>query len=264
MKQTHKQAGNLPGDFLPFQFTLPFFMLPKALIKSGNHMLMVYEGEGDYHGEGGGARVIHYAAIGDSLTAGVGGLLGGGFVPKYGWLIQERLGQPVYYDKMGISGARMPRILSVVRHDPKARAILGNADIITLTVGGNDMVDAARAFAVHRNEEVFSEALTSCRKNFAGILAVIRQLKSGSKPYLIRAVDLYNPTPSQPEAGLWVRRFNSQLESFEDGNLKVANIYNSFLGRERELLWLDHFHPNGRGYSVIAEELDKQGYGPLA
>jgi lysophospholipase L1-like esterase len=208
--------------------------------------------------------LIQYAAIGDSLTAGVGDLFGGGFVPRYGWLIQERTRQQVVYDKMGISGARTADILSFVSCSAEARATLQNADIISLTAGGNDLVDAAKAYAAHQNEDVFRLALARCQQNFAGILSVIRQLKSDSKPYLIRAVDLYNPSPSLPEAGLWIKRFNSHLESFEDGNLKVANIYNSFLGRERELLSLDRFHPNGRGYRVIAEELHKQGYGLLA
>jgi lysophospholipase L1-like esterase len=208
--------------------------------------------------------VIHYTAIGDSLTVGVGDLFGGGFVPRYGRLIQERLRQQVVYDKMGMSGARTADILSLVSSDGRARAALQNADIITLTAGGNDLVDAAKAYTVYQNEDVFRQALAECRQNFAGILSVIRQLKSGRKPYLIRAVDLYNPSPSLPEAGLWIKLFNSHLESFEDGNLKVANIFILFQGRERELLSLDRFHPNGRGYSIIAEELHKQGYGPLA
>ena len=208
--------------------------------------------------------MIQYAAIGDSLTSGVGELFGGGFVPKYGRLIQERMGQQVVYDKMGISGARSADILSVVSYDNKVRAALQNANIITITAGGNDLVDAAKAYSAHQDEDVFRQAIVKCRQNFGGILSVIKQLKSGRKHYLIRAVDLYNPSPYMPEANVWVKRFNSNLESFEDSNLRVANIFNSFQGRERELLSLDRFHPNGRGYGVIAEELHRQGYGPLA
>jgi lysophospholipase L1-like esterase len=207
--------------------------------------------------------VIHYAAIGDSLTTGVGDLFGGGFVPRYGRLIQDRMMQQVIYDKMGISGARTEDILSVVSYDNKVRIALQNADIITLTAGGNDLVDAAKAYAAYQNADVFRQALENCRQNLAGILGIIRELKSGHKPYLIRAVGLYNPS-TLPESNLWIKRFNSHLESFEDRDLKVADIINTFQGRERELLSFDRFHPNGRGYSVIAEELHRQGYRPLA
>ncbi|RKP47953.1 lysophospholipase [Cohnella endophytica] len=208
--------------------------------------------------------MIHYAAIGDSLTSGVGDLFGGGFVPKYGRMIEDRLGQHVVYEKMGINGATTENILSAVQCDHRMRAFIQNADIITLTAGGNDLLDAAKAYATSKNADLFRQALTECRQNLAGIFGVIRKLKHGRAPYLIRAVDLYNPSPSLPEANVWIKRFNSQLESFQDGNLRVANIFDSFQGRQRELLSLDHFHPNGRGYAVIADALDRQGYRPLA
>jgi lysophospholipase L1-like esterase len=191
-------------------------------------------------------------------------MFGGGFVPRYGRLIPDRMKQQVIYDKMGISGASTEDILSVVSNDNKVRIALQKADIITLTAGGNDLVDAAKAYAAHQNEDVFRQTLVKCRQNLAGIFGIIRQLKSGHTPYLIRAVDLYNPSPALPEANLWVKRFNSHLESFEDRDLKVANIFNLFQGRVRELLSIDRFHPNGQGYSFIAEELHKQGYRPLA
>ncbi|RED51949.1 GDSL-type esterase/lipase family protein [Cohnella lupini] len=207
--------------------------------------------------------MIHYAAIGDSLTAGVGDLFGGGFVPKYGRWIQHSLNQQVVYDKIALSGATSSEILSVAEHDYRARAVLRNADIITITAGGNDMVDAAKVYAYDQNPEVFRQAVARSRNNIAGILGVIRQLKAGGGPYLVRAVDLYNPSPSLQEGNLWIRRFNSNLESLQDGYMRVANIFDAFQGRERELLAIDRFHPNGRGYAVIAEELNRQGYRPL-
>jgi lysophospholipase L1-like esterase len=204
--------------------------------------------------------MIQYAAIGDSLTSGVGDLFGGGFVPKYARLIQDRTGQSVVYDKIGISGARTANILSAVSRDHRVRSALEEADIITLTAGGNDMVDAAKAYKHEHNSEVFRQAVMTSRSNLASIFTIIRQLKNGHKPYMLRTVDLYNPSPELPEGNFWVKRFNSNLESFENGNLKVANIFNAFQGNERLLLAIDRFHPNGRGYSVIAEELDRQGY----
>lgn len=107
------------------------------------------------------------------------------------------------------------------------------------------------------------QALIRCRQNFGGIISAIRRLKSSRRPYMIREVDLYNPFPSLPEANQWVNRFNQHLESFEDENLKVANIYHLFQRRENELLSIDRFHPNARGYALIAEELHKQDYKPL-
>jgi lysophospholipase L1-like esterase len=208
--------------------------------------------------------MIKYAAIGDSLTAGVGDEFGGGFVPRYASLAQQKFLQPVAIENMGVSGATTGDILSIVRSNSQARSILQEADMITITAGGNDLVDAAKDFLFTQNQDVFMKALIRCKKNYDGIVAGIRSLKSGQRSYLIRTVDLYNPFPSIPDANQWVQRFNRHIESFEDGNVKVAKIFRLFQGRETELLSFDRFHPNGRGYELIAEQLHKQGYSPLS
>jgi lysophospholipase L1-like esterase len=41
-------------------------------------------------------------------------------------------------------------------------------------------------------------------------------------------------------------------------------VYHAFLGREKELLFLDGIHPNPKGYKVIAEQMHQLGYVPLA
>ncbi|MFC5401191.1 GDSL-type esterase/lipase family protein [Cohnella soli] len=204
--------------------------------------------------------MIHYAAIGDSLTSGFGDLFGGGFVPKYANDIQHRLQQQVVYDKMGMSGARSDKILAVIRGNYGVRETLRNADIITVTAGGNDLVDAAKG---QSNSDAYRQALAKSRHNIAGMLEEIRKLKTSQSTYMVRLVGLYNPWPSVPESGAWIRRFNAQLEIFQDATVKVANVFDAFSGRERDLLFFDHFHPNGRGYAIMAEALDRTGYKPL-
>ncbi|MFC5469999.1 GDSL-type esterase/lipase family protein [Cohnella suwonensis] len=204
--------------------------------------------------------MIHYAAIGDSLTSGVGDLFGGGFVPKYANIMRHRLQREVVYDNLGMSGARSDKILAVIRSDYGVRTTLRNADVITITAGGNDLVDAAKGYG---NSDAYRQALAKSRHNIAAMLEAIRQLKVGQRDYLIRLVDLYNPSPAMPESSVWIRRFNAQLDNLQDATVRVANIYDAFSGRERELLFFDRFHPNSRGYAVIADALDRLGYGPL-
>lgn len=208
--------------------------------------------------------MIKYAALGDSLTAGVGGCASGGFVPGYGSLTQQELSRRVIYENLGVSGATTEDVLAIITRYPEVRSVVRTADIVTISAGGNDLVDAGKDFLAHKNKEVFMKVLVQCRKNLDGILSEIRRMKQGSGPFIIRAVDLYNPLPQIPETNEWIQQFNRQLAAFEDGQFRVAHIFSLFDGKQSELLSGDKFHPNWKGYKLIARELHRLGYKPLA
>jgi lysophospholipase L1-like esterase len=127
------------------------------------------------------------------LTVGVGG----GFVPRYSSLTQQKLNRPVVFENLGVSGATAGDVLAMVTRDSEVKQVLQAADIVTVTAGGNDLVEAAKSFFASRNKDAFMKALSRCRRNFGGIITEIRRMKSGRQSYMIRAVDLYNPLPSE-------------------------------------------------------------------
>jgi lysophospholipase L1-like esterase len=206
--------------------------------------------------------MILYAAIGDSLTVGAGDRSGRGFVPLYANFTQQSLNNNVGFENLGMSGATTADILLLVTSSSDVRAVLRKSEIITITAGGNDLVNAAKTYLANKDMGVFQKALIKCKQNFAGIISAIRNIKNG-QTYIIRAVDLYNPFPTIPQTNQWVQKFNQHIESFENGQLKVANIFKLFQGREKEFISSDDFHPNAQGYQVIANELKKQGYKPI-
>ncbi|MNP64920.1 Spore germination lipase LipC [compost metagenome] len=111
----------------------------------------------------------------------------------------------------------------------------------------------------------FNPSLNECKRNFLRIIKAIYLLKKNTNQvYMLRAVGLYNPFPQIEAASYYVQQYNHYIESFTSGTFAVANTYDSFRGRERELLTLDRIHPNGRGYRVIADQLNLLGYRPLA
>lgn len=208
--------------------------------------------------------MLTYAALGDSITVGTGACPGGGLVPQYRSMTEKRLGQCVYSINLGISGATTGDLLRVVHGSPEIRHILARADIITITAGGNDLIRAAQRYAMQTNPEVLQQALVQCRENYGKIVDSIRKLKANrSRPYIIRAVDLYNPLPQVPAAAGWVQRLGQHIESLECANFQVARIYSLFAGREKELLSSDKIHPNAAGYRVMAQQMSQLGYRPL-
>lgn len=208
--------------------------------------------------------MLIYAALGDSLTAGVGACPGFSLVPQYRTMTDKRLGRRVQSVNLGITGAATGELLRVVHGSPEVRHILAHADIITITAGGNDLIRAARRYAIQSNPESLQQALVQCRENYAKIVHTIRKLKDrSSKPYIIRAVDMYNPLPQIPGAAEWVQRLGLHIESLECGNFQVARIYHLFVGKEKELLSPDRIHPNAIGYRVMAQQMCLLGYKPL-
>ncbi|MEK3881099.1 MULTISPECIES: GDSL-type esterase/lipase family protein [unclassified Paenibacillus] len=210
--------------------------------------------------------VYQYTAIGDSLTTGFGALPGNGFVPVYRRMAEGRLGTPVVPANLGVNGLTTGGLKQRLRSSNVYRAAVKDAQIITLSIGGNDLIKAARAAGPRPGEfqGLLKQALRDCKRNYSDIMGSLTQLKAGSRsPYILRMVGLYNPYPQVDEATEWVREFNRYASGYSSSNVGFASIYHEFAGNERGLLFLDHIHPNSRGYRVIAGKLDALGYGGL-
>lgn len=206
--------------------------------------------------------VYHYTAIGDSLTVGYGAMPGNGFVPVYRRLAEYHFQTFVAYDNLGINGLTTQGQYDLISRKLTFRKSLQQADIITLSIGGNDLIRAAKLPEV--TSQHFNKALSQCKVNFGHIIKALYHIKKNSnQPYIIRVIGLYNPLPQIEEASYYIQQFNHYIERYQRRTLAVANIYPLFLGRERELLSLDHVHPNGRGYRIIADQLNRLEYKPL-
>ncbi|MED4453605.1 GDSL-type esterase/lipase family protein [Metabacillus fastidiosus] len=205
---------------------------------------------------------LKYAALGDSLTVGVGAsLFAPGFVFYYARFIERNLCLPVRINVYAKSGIETGDVLEIV----KTKALhekINEANIITLSAGANDLINASRTFESTGNNEELMRSLKECRENIDHIMDVIKELKSNcGQPYMIRLLNLYNPFPDIQFADKWIQLFNRALNGFDDGHLiRVADIYSAFKGKEAELLSVDKVHPNDRGYQLIAKCLNDLGY----
>ncbi|MDF2815788.1 MAG: spore germination lipase LipC [Paenibacillus sp.] len=205
-----------------------------------------------------------YVAIGDSLTAGHGAPFEYSFVSRYRALAEQTLAKKVTLHHSGKSGATAGDTLITVRQDETLRTLLQKADLITITAGGNDLIQAAKSYYFERDSNILKSALVQYGTHMRQLVEEIRGLKLNKRRlYAIRMIGIYNPMPEFHEAVFWVKRFNAHLERLEKGVFRTVSIYDVFDGREQELLADDHFHPNSEGYRLIAEQTHKLGYGTL-
>ncbi len=206
-----------------------------------------------------------YVALGDSLTAGIGAnLFSPGFVQRFQRMAEAELHTQIFVQVFTHSGYLSRDILKMLE-DEFVRGRMKEADIITITAGGNDLISAARQYEEDRNEKDFSFALNQCMENYRKILYAVKQLKEkSSPPFILRVIDLYNPFPENVLANKWINKFNLQLKNLaKEPNISVAEIDSIFKGHEKEYLSIDRIHPNDRGYQKIAESLNRLGYDGL-
>lgn len=125
---------------------------------------------------------------------------------------------------------------------------------LSLTIGGNDMLDA-RGKANPEREK----ALARFETNLVRILDALKA-KAGAADFFITTY--YNPyayssggTDTEAE---WLARFNNVIQKqAQSRNIKVVDFFTPIAGQERQLTWIGFgdVHPRPDGYSLLARAL---------
>jgi lysophospholipase L1-like esterase len=208
-------------------------------------------------------NTLMYTALGDSLTLGVGTFFSSGFDTRYKKLAENTLQVPILLKVFAKNGATSGDVLESIHFVHVQKAIY-NADIITITAGGNDLIQAAKIVSRTNDFRFFEQTRQYFIRHMTDILKKIHLIKSTStRPFIVRIVDLYNPFPQTPGNVYWVQLFNHDLKRFTNHYTKVADIYFPFQQSGKSLLSIDGLHPNRKGYQIIALSLHRLGYFPL-
>ncbi|WCK56315.1 GDSL-type esterase/lipase family protein [Aneurinibacillus sp. Ricciae_BoGa-3] len=206
---------------------------------------------------------LRYTAIGDSITAGAGAFYIYGYAHQYRNLIEKDLKTPVTFHNLGKSGWTSYELLQALRHDPAFVKSVQKADIITCSIGGNDLLQAGRVYEKTLMKKAGKIALQNFQRNFLSIDQRIKNIKkSSNKPYSIRYIELYNPLPEFPLARQLVKKLNQILHKAADSHTKIAPVYAAFLHHENKLLFIDGLHPNYNGHRLIAQTIRNLDYTP--
>ncbi|MCA0174085.1 SGNH/GDSL hydrolase family protein [Bacillus sp. RAR_GA_16] len=202
---------------------------------------------------------VRYIAIGDSITLGTGTVLfTPTFVDFYSGSLHSKLECPVKVRTFAENGATTS---DVKRWLSCSQIPMKHSPVITVTAGGNDLIDAAKAYAITKDKAVLEEALHECCLNMSQIVTYLsKELKQNYAHAMIRIVNLYNPIPELTFSDYWVKAFNRHIDSCSTEKfVKVANVFPVFKGREEQLLASDGIHPNTEGHKEIAKVLMETG-----
>lgn len=248
--------------------------------------------------EGPGQSAYRVVAIGDSLTVGYEPAMDENSVP-YGFV--ERLYEQglfrgrttvANYGILGLKGTGLEHFVEAAKKgqsitadaiqaglpDPRADKIgasaiqlkedITSADLITITIGGNDFKPIIESSLTSGSEGLMSsmESLfTSYKTSMTSVIGNIHELNPDA---LIVVADQYNPIPSIANREIYPNLINSAtaftdvVDKLAAGyqsqgvNVKVAHVAKEFAGGESTMTHIiadRDIHPNQLGYEAIAK-----------
>ena len=228
---------------------------------------------------------IRLTALGDSLTEGVGDdTKKGGFVPLVADQLQEKFSlATVEIENYGVAGERSDQILKRLQKDSTLQADIKQADILTLTVGGNDLMKVIQSNFLGLSKKSFKKPLVKYQEHLTDLLANMRELNAQAPIYV---VGIYNPfyinfpeiTEMQEVVDDWNRGTQDVVEAQNKMYFVPINeVISKGMGSEQastesstseshgleivknNLLYDgDKFHPNYLGYQLMAKEISQK------
>ncbi|HFK1529291.1 SGNH/GDSL hydrolase family protein [Bacillus thuringiensis] len=198
---------------------------------------------------------LQIVSLGDSLTRGVGDKEGIGYVGRMKEDLQKDYKQKIALTNLAVSGAKMPDLLKQIESSG-AQYSIKQADVIVLTIGGNDLFPGWESLG-KIDLETYRPDTETFQNEAKKIIEEIRKLNTDSPIFWL---GLYNPFEDVEDlkgSSNIVVDWNASLEklALNNKNVYITPTFDLFQNRGKDLLYSDHFHPNEVGYTYMAERL---------
>ncbi|AGK54571.1 G-D-S-L family lipolytic protein [Bacillus sp. 1NLA3E] len=202
---------------------------------------------------------INVVLVGDSLTEGVGDKSKkGGYMPYLKNLLGKEKGiNEAKFLNFGVRGNTTTQLLDRLKSSEVKNAIK-QADLVMITIGGNDMMKVVSENISNLKIEDFENDKNLFRKHLSQILT---QIRSNNSTGSIVLVGLYNPFSTTLSD---IKEINQVINEWNESSQNIISQYDLayfvdisdlFSGKVDDLLYTDHFHPNNKGYELIAQRL---------
>lgn len=138
---------------------------------------------------------IKLVAIGDSLTYGQGDeTQNGGYVGILKDKIHHRYHAKVTTVNYGVSGDRSDQILARFNSQKRIRKDIKHADVITMTVGGNDLMQTLQKEIGDSKEDEITAAVDKSGKTYQQkLVRLLTVIRHDNRKAPIFVVSIYNP-----------------------------------------------------------------------
>jgi lysophospholipase L1-like esterase len=198
---------------------------------------------------------LHIVAIGDSLTRGTGDETGKGYVGVLLDEIKEKSKQDVRLTNLGVSGQRSDQLKEQIQQTEVKRQ-LQSADMILVTMGGNDLFRGGQGLLEFENADI-EDIEKKFLKNMNFIFQQIRASNSEANVFFIGLYNPFSDLEQGKEMSAVVRHWNYQSAELSAAFPKIVFVptFDLFELKVNDYLYTDKFHPNTKGYRLIAERV---------
>ncbi|WP_099222198.1 SGNH/GDSL hydrolase family protein [Listeria costaricensis] len=211
---------------------------------------------------------IRLVAMGDSLTEGVGDEEeNGGYVGILETKFKKNEDvRSVATSNYGVAGNRIDQLLKRLKTQDDFRQDVKKANVITITIGGNDVMAVLKSKLLDVQVSDFEKADQSFEKDLKELFDEIRSLNQDAEVYLVGIYNPYTTYFSQiEEFDQVISEWNAGSEKIvaEEDRAHFVPIADKLENREAKnkdkpnplLSTKDYFHPNHKGYEVMAEAI---------
>lgn len=199
-------------------------------------------------------KKLNYVVLGDSIAFGAG--VYNNNEACYGRIVANTNGYN--YENFGINGYRTIDLINLLGTENVSESV-ANADIISLSIGGNDYLqqNLPKLFAMVTvgDYEIIDDIEENFAENFAVIISTIKELNPDAT---ILVQTLYNPRIDLLRFfyDIAVVRINRNILGYLEKNpgaFEVVDVHSVFTADHPEYIAIDTIHPSAVGNQVIAK-----------
>ena len=206
------------------------------------------------------SRDIVLVGLGDSLTKGVGDEEDreGYFGRVADGLVENGTFDSVETINEAVSGRKSAELLDALKEEEDVQRAVERADVIALSIGGNDVMGVFKKHALSLSVEPFQEEYVSYEER---LRAIVEAIESLNKQATIVFLSLYDPVllvaEDTKEVGAILEEWNGGMRSIVEerpSHRRFIDISDPVRAADESLYAEDYFHPNAKGYTLIAEQ----------
>ncbi|MDN3438763.1 GDSL-type esterase/lipase family protein [Planococcus sp. APC 3900] len=204
-------------------------------------------------------QALVITALGDSLSQGVGDEENlGGYTGRVAAEIRTWPGvEGVAVENTAKRGRRSDQLLAMFQQGELTGPV-AEADYLSLTIGGNDVMRIVKRDLFSLNMQAFEDELILYENRFENIFTAIRSINP-TVPIIVMGI--YNPfsliTDEVEEFDQIIASYNEAMQDSAEADPQACFVPVSdlFEGNKNLVYHTDFFHPNSKGYDLMSERI---------